>query len=40
LFHTALDPIEALELAEKKGALKKRINQLTKYDVLIINELA
>lgn len=39
LFHTALDLVEELELAEMKGELKKRINQLIKYDVLIIDEL-
>ena len=39
LFRTALDLIEDLELSEKKGELKKRINQLAKYDVLIIDEL-
>ncbi len=38
-FHTALELIETLELAELKGELKKRINQLIKYDVLIIDEL-
>lgn len=38
-FHTALGLIETLELAELKGELKKRINQLIKYDVLIIDEL-
>jgi len=39
LFRTALDLIEDLELAEMKGELKKRLSQLGKYDVLIIDEL-
>lgn len=39
LFRTALDLVEDLELAEMKGELKKRLNQLSKYDVLIIDEL-
>lgn len=38
-FHTALGLIEMLELAELKGELKKKINQLLKFDVLIIDEL-
>jgi DNA replication protein DnaC len=38
-FNTALGLIEALELAEIKGELKKKINQLAKFDVLIIDEL-
>lgn len=38
-FNTALSLIEALELAEVKGELKKKINQLAKFDVLIIDEL-
>jgi DNA replication protein DnaC len=38
-FCTALTLIEALELAELKGELKKKINQLLKFDVLIIDEL-
>ncbi len=37
-FNTALGLIEALELAELKGELKKKINQLIKFDVLIIDE--
>ena len=39
LFRTALELIEELELAEIKGELKKRLQQLAKYDVLIIDEL-
>lgn len=39
LFRTALALIEDLELAEMKGGLKKRLGQLAKYDVLIIDEL-
>ncbi len=38
-FMTALGLIETLELAELKGELKKKINQLLKFDVLIIDEL-
>ena len=38
-FNTALSLIETLELAELKGELKKKINQLLKFDVLIIDEL-
>lgn len=38
-FNTALGLIETLELAELKGELKKKINQLLKFDVLIIDEL-
>jgi len=38
-FHTALSLMETLELAELKGELKKKINQLLKFDVLIIDEL-
>lgn len=39
LFKTALDLVEDLELAEMKGLLKKKVNQLAKFDVLIIDEL-
>jgi DNA replication protein DnaC len=39
LFRTALDLVEDLELAEMKGQLKKRISQLAKFDMLIIDEL-
>ena len=39
LFTNALDLVEELELAEMKGQLKKRISQLIKYDLLIIDEL-
>jgi DNA replication protein DnaC len=38
-FHTALGLMETLELAELKGELKKKINQLLKFDCLIIDEL-
>ena len=38
-FSTALTLIETLELAELKGELKKKINQLLKFDLLIIDEL-
>ena len=39
LFRNALDLVEELELAEMKGELKKRVNQLAKYDLLIIDEI-
>ncbi|WP_347331173.1 IS21-like element helper ATPase IstB, partial [Marinimicrobium locisalis] len=39
LFRTALALVEELELAEMKGELKKRLSQLAKYDVLVIDEL-
>lgn len=39
LFLTALDLVEKLELAEMKGELKKKISQLVKFDILIIDEL-
>ena len=39
LFTTALALIEALELAELKGELKKKINGLLKFDLLLIDEL-
>lgn len=39
LFRNALDLVEELELAEMKGELRKRVAQLAKYDVLIIDEL-
>jgi len=38
-FKTALDLIETLELAEIKGCLKKKINQILKFDLLIVDEL-
>jgi DNA replication protein DnaC len=38
-FRNALDLIEELELAEMKGELKKKLQQLTKADALIIDEL-
>ncbi|MGP9768806.1 IS21-like element helper ATPase IstB [Halomonas sp. AOP13-D3-9] len=39
LFRTALALVEDLELAEMKGELKKRLSQLAKYDVLVLDEL-
>lgn len=39
LFKTALGLVEELELAESRGELKKKLNQLGKFDVLIIDEL-
>jgi len=39
LFMTALELIEMLELAEVAGELKKKINQLAKNDILVIDEL-
>ncbi len=39
LFTTALALVEALELAELKGELKKRINAYLKFDVILIDEL-
>ena len=39
LFRNALDLVEELELAEMKGELKKKLRQLGKADVLIIDEL-
>lgn len=39
LFRNALDLVEELELAEMKGELKKRVTQLAKHDLLIIDEL-
>jgi DNA replication protein DnaC len=39
LFTTALALVEVLEIAELKGELKKKINSLLKYDLLIIDEL-
>lgn len=39
LFRTALELVEDLELAEMKGELKKRVTQLSKFDLLIIDEL-
>ncbi len=39
LFKTAMELIELLDLAEIKGELKKRINALSKFDLLIIDEL-
>ena len=39
LFSTALGLIEGLDLAEASGQLKKKINSLLKFDLLIIDEL-
>ena len=39
LFNTALALVETLEIAELKGELKKKINSLLKFDLLIIDEL-
>ncbi len=39
LFITALELIEVLELAEIKGELKKKINQLMKNDLIVLDEL-
>lgn len=39
LFRNALTLVEELELAEMKGDLKKRLTQLSKYDLIIIDEL-
>jgi len=38
-FNTALGLMETLELAALKGDLKKKISQIAKFDVLIIDEL-
>lgn len=39
LFASALTLVESLEMAELKGELKKKINALCKYDLVIIDEL-
>lgn len=39
LFTTALELIEMLDLAEAKGELKKKINTISKSDILVIDEL-
>jgi DNA replication protein DnaC len=39
MFKTMLGLNEALELAELKGELKKKISELCKYDLIIIDEL-
>ena len=39
LFSTALELIESLDLAELRGELKKKINAISKFDVVIIDEL-
>jgi len=38
-FTTALSLVELLEVAELKGELKQKINQILKFDLLIIDEL-
>ena len=39
MFTTALGLVEMLEMAEIKGELKKRLNQISKYDLVIIDKL-
>lgn len=39
LFRSALDLVEELELAEMKGELKKKVSQLVKFDLMVIDEL-
>jgi DNA replication protein DnaC len=39
LFTTALSLIEMLDIAELKGELKKKINSIMKFDIVIIDEL-
>ncbi len=39
LFSTALELLESVDIAEAKGELKKRINSILKYDIVIIDEL-
>lgn len=39
VFHTAMELIEELDLAEVQGKLKQKINALLKFDVIIIDEL-
>jgi DNA replication protein DnaC len=39
LFSTALELIEAIDLAELRGELKKKINTILKFDLFIIDEL-
>lgn len=39
LFSTALELLESIDIAEVKGELKKKINAIQKYDILIIDEL-
>ncbi len=39
VLRTALDLVEDLELAGIKGELKKRVDQLAKFDIVIIDEL-
>ena len=38
-FRNALELVEELELAEMKGELKKKIAQLARFDVLVVDEL-
>ena len=39
MFTTALGLVETLEMAGIKGELKKRLNQISRYDLVIIDEL-
>lgn len=39
LFNTALALVETLEIAELKGELKKKINSIAKFDLIVIDEL-
>jgi len=39
LFRNALELVEELEIAEMKGELKKKIGQLTRFDLVVIDEL-
>ncbi len=39
LFRSALELVEELEIAEMKGELKKKLAQLTRFDLLVIDEL-
>ncbi len=36
---TALELVEELELAEMKGELKRKVGQLCRFDLLVIDEL-
>lgn len=39
LFRNALELVEELEVAEMKGELKKKLSQLSRFDLLVIDEL-
>ena len=39
VFTTALELVEELELAEMKGELKRKVGQLCRFDLLVIDEL-